>query len=179
MKTKEQLYDELLIMKARDGEDEAFSELMSRWVHQLFYYVKRMVSKESDVEDILQNVWITLYRSLENINDISHYRVLLFTIARTKTIDYLRKEKRWKFRELSPKIIEDQIFKEESLHRIINAEQLHNALALVNTQERDILTLYYLQEFSTGEIAKIMRIPLGTVKSKLHYARKALQKVME
>ena len=179
MKSKEQLEDELLILQASNGNTTAFAGLIQRWTPKLYYYIKKLVIHECDVDDILQNVWICLYRTLGDIRDISQYRVFLFAIARSKAIDYLRRKKRRMFVEFSMDFSQEQILEQDVVEDCVDVEKLHLALDCIDVSMRDILTLYYLQEFSIAELAAILRIPEGTVKSKLYYARKALRKEME
>jgi RNA polymerase sigma-70 factor (ECF subfamily) len=180
MKNKEQLYDELLIWQAANGDQEAFAHLIQRWSPKLFYYVRRIVAKECDVEDILQNVWLSLYRSLGNIRDIAQYRVFLFSIARSKAFDHLRKKGRILRQEIPLDFDEEQQPScPDATEQYIKAEEIHNALEHLDHPMRDLLTLYYLNELSLEEIAGILKIPSGTVKSRLHYARNALRKEIE
>ena len=128
MKSKEQLYDELLILQATNGNTTSFAELIRRWAPRLYYYVKKLVIHECDVDDILQNVWICLYRTLGDIQDISRYRVFLFAIARSKAIDYLRKNNRHRFLEFPENFGQEQIVEQDAGEDWADMEKLHLAL---------------------------------------------------
>lgn len=179
MKSKEQLHDELLMTQATNGNNTAFAELVARWTPRLYYYIKKLVIHECDVDDILQNVWLALYRILGEIRDISQYRVFLFATARCKAIDYLRRKKCRMSVEVSADWGQEPIYDQEAGEEEIDSERLHQALDRLDASMRDILTLYYLRELSLAELACVLDIPQGTVKSRLHYARKALRKEIE
>ena len=172
MKSKDQLYDEILLLKASNGDHQAFSEFVKRWTPKMFYYIKRLVSKDHQVEDILQNVWINLYNSLGRLKNIAGYRVWIFTVARTKAIDHFRGELRHNWEPLPEEAVSD--FSTE-----LDAEAVHFALGKLKPAVRDILTLYYLDDLCLEEIGKILAIPVGTVKSRLFHARRILRRYIE
>jgi RNA polymerase sigma-70 factor (ECF subfamily) len=148
------------------------------WERPLFYYLRRLVSSEEDAWDLLQETWLKTFRSLGSLRDPRCLPSFLYATARNAAISRLRNN------ELSRGVT--NALDEESLECpdddvsvFENAEHVHHALDQLPLQHREILTLYFLEDLSHEEMASLLAIPLGTVKSRLHYAKLAIHRILQ
>jgi RNA polymerase sigma-70 factor (ECF subfamily) len=171
---KEAAYNEWLVVRCQQGQKEAFEELIRRWENRLFYYIRRLTPKEQDAWDVLQKVWLAVIGGIRTLNDGRLLPIWLYRIARNSAASHFRGGRADReFREYPEDLNDiegpDQDFASE------DAEQVHNALDKLALPFREVLTLFFLQGLSVAEIARIVEIPEGTVKSRLHHAKRALR----
>lgn len=165
--------DELLVVRCQLGERAAFDELTERWHPPLWKYVRRQVGEDDGAKDVAQDVWLRVLRGIGRLRDGSRLRPWLFGIARRALMDRLR------YRYAAPfssdtdvaDLAADQTsdFLEEEI-----GDMEHELLRLPAI-EREVLTLFYLRELSLAEVAEVLDVPVGTVKSRLFRARRLLR----
>ena len=179
MKSEKTLLNyELLVLRCRRGEKGALKELILKWERSLLYYLRRLVKNEQDAWDLLQETWIEVLKSLNSLKEPRCLPVWLYRVARNTAMRKLRADH---FNKVTVDIDESiSAFEchDESI-RFENMEQVHHALCRVSLPLREVMTLNFLEDFSVKEIAVILDIPLGTVKSRLHNAKSALRAVLE
>lgn len=171
-----QLSDELLMEKLKAGDSSAFGHLYDRYSVKLFRYILRLLNgNHMKAEDFLQDVFL---RIIEHSNSFQEYQIFKTWIYAIAT-NLCRNE--WRNTENRNKLMEKHIPWETAnkLHEDkveINEfkTQLNKKIAQMDTQTREIIILRYYQEMSVKEIAEIISIPDGTVKSKLFYTIKSL-----
>lgn len=169
--------DELLVVRCQLGERPAFDELIERWGGPVWKYVRRLTGAENEAEEIFQNVWLRVLRGIHRLRDGSKLRAWLFGIARRALMDRLRE------RYAAPpqgdidltSLPADET--PDDLEREL--ADLEQELARLPLVEREVLTLFYLRELSLGEVADVLGVPVGTVKSRLFRARKLLRQELE
>ena len=175
---KEAIYYELLVLRCRRRDKTALEELIRHWEKRLFYYIRRLVDDEQDAWDILQKTWLKVIRKIGSLKEPRSLPAWLYRIARNTAISYIRSE-------YSKRILVDEIEeipvneKNEREIRFENAERVHYGLSKLSLPHREVLTLHFLEDLSVEEIAKVIEVPPGTVKSRLHYATRALRSVLE
>ena len=178
MPDKKAIYYELLILRCKRGQKEALEELVQNWEKRLFYYIHRLIEDELEAWSILQEVWVKVFQNIKKVREPIKLPVWLYSITRKTVISHLRKK--YLEKEL---LIKDghklNVEEGESQYSFDNAEQVHYGLDKISLPHRDILTLFFLQDLSLEEIAEILQIPKGTVKSRLYYAKQALKDVLE
>jgi RNA polymerase sigma-70 factor (ECF subfamily) len=176
---REKIYRELLALRCRRGERDAWRELIAAWEPRLFYYVRRLVPQESDAWDVLQQTWLGAYESIRSLSDTRLLATWLYRIARNKAITH-RRSRGARAAELA-EIIGDPAAEEEpdTLEEFENAQAVHRALDELSLPHREALTLHFLQDLSLEQIADVLDVPIGTVKSRLHHAKRALKKILE
>ncbi len=174
-----QAQTELLITKLRRGEAGAFGDLVEIWERRLFYYVRRIVRQEEDAWDVVQETWMKAHTGLPRLREASAFPAWIYRIARHAAISHLRKEQRYE-------LLEEEDSRQETMETIDpapftvdEAELVHWGLDQLPLPQRDALTLFFLEGFSVNEIADITRVSEGTVKSRLHYGKKSLRRIME
>ena len=178
MPDKKAIYYELLILRCSRGHKEALEELVSNWEKRLFYYIRRLVEDEPEAFSILQEVWLKVFQNINKVREPEKLPLWLYSLTRKTVISHLRKkysQKEFLEQEKFNSIHEDS----DSQCSFDNVEQVHYGLGRISLPQRDILTLFFLQDLSLEEIAETLQVPKGTVKSRLYYAKRALKNVLE
>jgi RNA polymerase sigma-70 factor, ECF subfamily len=176
---REQIFGQLLALRCRRGEREAWRELIAAWEPRLFYYIRRLVPQESDAWDVLQQTWLGAFENIRSLGDTRLLATWLYCIARNKAISH-RRSRGARAAELT-EIIGDPAAEDEpdTLEEFENAEAVHRAIDELSLAHREALTLHFLQDLSLEQIADVLDVPVGTVKSRLHHAKRELKKVLE
>jgi RNA polymerase sigma-70 factor (ECF subfamily) len=144
----------------------------------MFFYVRRFVANEEDAWDALQNVWVKAFKGLGGLRETNRFRVWLYSIAHKTAMSQMRET--YREREVLDEQAPPEIAEDLNEHpRPEDAERIHAALGLLEIPFREVLTLHFLDELSVQEVAQVIGVPVGTVKSRLHYARQALKKILE
>jgi RNA polymerase sigma-70 factor (ECF subfamily) len=173
---KEILESAIWTVRFQRGDSTAFEALVRNWEQRLFYYIRRLVPSEADAWELLQETWLRVYRSLGSLRDPRALPSFLYTTARNTTISRLRR------RDVNTEPLATDVHYDESAtdqtDAFDNAEFLQHALDQLPLAQREALTLYFLQDLSIDEIARLLEVPVGTVKSRLHYAKLAMRNVL-
>ncbi len=175
---KDLILSELLLIRHRRGDAAAMDELVTLWEGRLFYYIMRLVSNEEDAWDALQDTWLAFVKGVDKLRDPHALVLWLYRTARHKAMDRLRT--RYDDRSVSmdgeevPEV--DEGGEEFGFE---DAELVHSKLAELSLPHREVLTLFFLEDLSIEEISQVLESAPGTVKSRLHYAKKALRTILE
>lgn len=177
MTEKERIYAELLAIRCRRGDQGALEELVRTWEDRLFYFIRRLVPSEEDAWDALQETWMKVARNIKKLNQPEHLASWLYTIARTCAMDHMRAL----YANHREEPVDSEVLEQfaEEIDEFEDAERVHRGLDCISLSHREALTLHFLEDFSIEEIAGILGISAGTVKSRLHYAKRALRAVLE
>ena len=168
--------DEWLVVRCQLGERPAFDELIARWGGPVWKYVRRLTNSDEAASEIVQDVWLRVLRGINRLRDGSKLRAWLFGIARRTLMDRLREH--YAAPAMSDIDVSDLAADEaDDIEEDLAAVQ--EALARLPVVERETLTLFYLRELSLGEVADVLGVPIGTVKSRLFRARKLLRREVE
>jgi len=175
---KEAIYYQLLVLRCQRGDKAALEELIRNWEKRLFYYVRRLVDEEEDAWDILQEIWLKVFRGIRRLRDPRSLPGWLYAIARNTAMSHLRLE--YAHRPLQVES-ENLLSSEESAEEFHfeDAQQVHYGLNKLTLPHREVLTLFFLQDLSIEEIAAVLGVPAGTVRSRLYYAKRALRDILE
>lgn len=177
MTEKERIAAELLAIRCRRGDRDALRELVKTWEKRLFYYIRRLVPDEQDAWDILQETWVGVLRGIRGLQNPGGLAAWLYSVARNRVMDHFREVYDLNTAdEAENGPIEDIPDPSPPLE---DAERVHQALERLSIPHREALTLHFLEGFSIEEIACIVGIVPGTVKSRLHYAKLSLRAVLE
>ena len=172
------LEEALWVAQAQSGDVDAFVRLMNRYSKPVAYYLRRLVPHGDAALDLHQEVWMDAYRGLPSLQIPEAFRAWIYRIAHNKTARFVRAEVR-------SQAINDPFPDPEPPDTLIDpsseleAEAVHKGLQLLPAHHREILTLYYLRDLSTPELAGVLDCPPGTVKSRLYHARVALRNLIE
>jgi RNA polymerase sigma-70 factor, ECF subfamily len=172
---QESLKDEILVLRTQQGSREAFEELVQRWQKRLWFRVLRITKDETASWDIVQETWQRVIRSLPRLDDPGAFPGWVIRISQNLAIDWIRKDMRR--RDAHASYAQNANDAGSSSGAVF--ERIQDALAQVSSTDSEILTLFYLDELSLNDIADMLGIPVGTAKSRLHYARARLKAILE
>lgn len=175
---KQDILHELLVLRYRQGDASALEELIRRWERPLFYYVRRLLDREEDAWDALQDVWLKVTRQIHKLHDPKALPAWLYTIAHNTVMSYYRKTRRfevWNEDGESPEECREEIHLDVDPDDVLD---LHRAIESLSLPHREVITLHFMEDFSLAEISAITGVSAGTVKSRLHYAKLALRKAL-
>ncbi len=175
----ERIETEICVLRAQAGDAEAFRRLVELYEQRLLYFIRRIVCDENSPLDVLQDVWLTAFRRMHTLSSPAAFKTWLYQIAHHTAVDLLRRQCRESelFAHTDPN--EQAECSDETLEQFENAELVHRALEQISLAHREVLTLRFLEDLDIAEIAEIVGCNLGTAKSRLHYARKAIQRKVE
>ena len=175
--------DEKLIDLFRRGKDHAFECLVTRYRHELFHFLVRFVGNRASAEDIFQEAFLQVHQSIETFDITRRFKPWLFTIAANKARDFLRRSNQRQAAALSAKVGDGEDGREfmdlmqsdlpmpqEDLERKELRDRVRSCAAAMPDHLREILLMAYFHRFPYKDIADMLSIPLGTVKSRLHAA---------
>jgi len=165
------IIDQLLVMDAQDGDVNAMEKLVSRWQKRLWQHAYRLVGDTEAAWDITQQTWLGIIKGLRKLNDPANFRAWAYRITANKTVDWIKKNKT--VNQISIKDVSGRQQKEKSE---IGLKEL---LEKLDFEKRLILTLYYFENLNIAEICVAMKVPEGTVKSRLYNARNELKELYE
>lgn len=174
----QRLRDELLVLRCQLGEPAAFDELIRTWEARLLYYLRRLVPQEADAWDALQRTWLAVFRDVRHLKEPRALRAWLYRVARNQAASHVRREHRHRSRvdeEADP----EGIAESDWAPTVDEAERVHAALALLSLPHREVVALHFLEQMPLDEIAEVTGAPVGTIKSRLHYAKNALKVLLE
>jgi len=175
---KQAIYYELLVLRCRRGRRDAFEQLVRDWEKRLFYYIHKLIDDEQEAWQILQDTWVKVLVGIKKLREPRKLPSWLYTIARNTAIGHLRKKyKRQSLFEPDANVqnVEDTV----NNIAFDDAQQVHFGLRKISLHHREVLTLFFLQDLAIEEIAGVLAVPPGTVKSRLYHARQALKAVLQ
>jgi RNA polymerase sigma-70 factor (ECF subfamily) len=175
---KEAVYCELLVLRCRQRQRDALEELVRTWDGPLRYYIRQLVEDEHESLQILQQTWVKVLQGLGGLREPRKLPLWLYSIARKTALSHLRSRySEQAFFRHSAEVLEAQDDGPDPAFD--DAEQVHYGLGRLSLIHREALTLFFLQDLSLEEIAAVLEIPIGTVKSRLHHAKRALKAILE
>ena len=165
-----------LIKRFIDGDEFVFSELVKRHKDKVRNIIYLTLTSSDSVDDIAQDVFITVYRNLKNFRFESQFTTWLYRITINKCKDHLRKKN---IRKIFLPLQEDELVF-ESIDEDSDIKQIvRNAVAALPDKLRIPIVLKDLEGFSYQEIAESMQCEIGTVKSRIFRGREALKKILK
>ncbi|MHC4310397.1 MAG: RNA polymerase sigma factor [Planctomycetota bacterium] len=168
---------EKIVHRCQDGERTAFEELFEMYQPRLKYYLRRLDSGGISIDDTLQDIWLAVFKKIHKLKDAQVFAVWLYRIARNKVYDEFRRKDR--FAKLPE---EDEIpvsSSNEPLFDTNETEKLHAALNKLKPYHREVLTLSFIEQMSYQSIADVVGCSIGTVRSRIFYAKQSLREEME
>jgi RNA polymerase sigma-70 factor, ECF subfamily len=173
---RNQLLDEMLVMRCQDGSDRAMQILARRWQRRLWRYAMRLTGRDETAWDVTQEAWMAIIKGLRRLQDPAMFASWALRIVRNKSADHWRRV--GQRRRLTEGAAEQQTDSERS-ECYDRSEALRRALRRLSVDRRELLSLRYEQDLGICAIARILGIPPGTVKSRLHHAREELKHKLE
>ena len=168
-KAVEQIVDEILVMDCQAGRVKALELLVSRWQKRLWQYAYNLTRDVDAAWDITQDSWLGIIKGIRRLHDPARFRPWAYKIVTNKTNDWIRRNK--DTRKVSIEDTQDPQLNEK---KEIGVEELVQKL---DFRKKVVLSLYYFEQLSISEISIALKIPNGTVKSRLAGARKELKEL--
>ena len=171
--------EQLPVSQARAREPAAWDTLFRRYQLPLYVYVFELVRDEQAGLDIVQESFIAAARNIDGLREDNKFGSWLFGIAHQRCIQHWRKRNEILFDEIpeTPGDFEDS--PDDLLIRRESEAEFMSLLDQLPLPQRSVLLLHFIEDFSLEEIVRITETQLGTVKSRIHYAKKALRKLLE
>ncbi len=173
------LTDEELVKLVSNGDTEKFGLLMERYQAKLFRYGKKFLVDNDNIEDVVQDVFIKAYKNINSFDTTQRFSPWIYRIAHNTYINAIKKNSLnplylFDFDTLlSYTVVEDPVEKEREQLEI--KKIIDKGLNNIEDKYREILVLYYIEEFSYKEIAEILHIPISTVGVRIMRAKKVLK----
>ncbi|MFK7962173.1 MAG: RNA polymerase sigma factor [Phycisphaerales bacterium] len=188
----EHIQDELLVLRAQDGDADALGELIARWRGPLRAHAWHLVRDRAGVDDIAQEAWMAIVKGLRGLRDPAHFGAWSHRIVGHKCADWIRGRRRWRTvlaRTQAEAVGADAGGPVDPAQSATGDEEgagagpgdprMHAALDQLSAEARSLLSLHHVSELNVNQIAAALDIPVGTVKSRLHHARRDLRDAYE
>ena len=170
----------LLISRARGGDREAFGELVEQYRDNVYRLAYRMCGNAYDADEAAQEAFVAAWRALPTFRGDAKFSTWLYRLTTNAAIDVMRREKRHQtvgdgeMMELA----DDAASPQETVERTEQQEAVQTALATLSEEYREVLLLRYMEELDYAEIAEVLQLPSGTVKSRINRAKAALKNAL-
>jgi RNA polymerase sigma-70 factor (ECF subfamily) len=174
--TAGRLYERLLVLRCQAGDEAAFAELVGRYAPRLHYYLRKLLRDAGGAEDALQDVWLDVYRRVPRLADPAAFPAWLYRVARDRAFRELRRRRP---RPLPLEAAGPVAADDDAELTAADAEWVHAALDRLGPEHREVLLLRFMEDMSYEDIAQVTGCPLGTVRSRLHHAKRALRGAIE
>ena len=172
----DRLYEQVLVVRCQAGDEAAFVEIVQRYHERLRYYVRRLSVDASRVDDVLQEVWLIVFRGLPRLRRPGALAAWLFRIARNAALAEQRRDRALSGPASAPEAA--AAADDEPDFTPQDAARMHACLDRLAPGHREVLVLRFFEELSYEDIADVVGSPLGTVRSRLHHAKRALRRAM-
>jgi RNA polymerase sigma-70 factor (ECF subfamily) len=173
-----QLEEHLDVLRAQRGDMDAFGRLVGQYERRVLYFILRFTDDADQAVDVIQEVWLSVFRLLPGLKAPEAFRVWIYKIAHGKVVAFLRRKRRIAASIDTAEIPSTDVTNcDETAFE--NAELVHRALGDLSIEHREVLALHFLEGMSLEEIAQAISCPLGTVKSRMYYAKRSLRNVVE
>ncbi|MGQ7280470.1 RNA polymerase sigma factor [Brevibacillus thermoruber] len=172
--------DAEIIQRILQGDIEAYRELIQRYQHMIYVFIYKMVNNRSDAEDLTQEVFVKAYEKLSSFRGDSQFSSWLYTLARNKTIDFLRRRK---FHESDEQLayVPSQASDESPQDSLINKErrrEIEKAFSMLSESYREVIVLRCTHEYPFEKIASLLGIAESTARVRYLRARQELAKLL-
>ena len=179
-----------LVQRSREGDTQAFDELVEKYTPKLYGLVYHMTSNHEDTNDVLQDVFAKAYRALKRFKGKSTFYTWIYSIATNMTLNFLKKRNRRRGMSLDdvdmaiqndPDFIEatskSDPVREANISEL--QERLNMAMQELSDDHRAVVTMFDIQGMPHAQISKILGVSEGTVRSRLFYAHRQLQTYLD
>lgn len=173
------LTDSQLVNSSCQGKQECFEEIVMRYQQRMFAYVYRLVGNKEDSLDIVQEVFIKVYKNLKSFNTEKEFSPWIYRIAHNESVNYLKKNRKFYTESIEDNDDVRNILKsKENINEDAEAKELQvfvrSALEKLPLKYQKVIELKYFQQKSYQEMSKILKKPMNSVGTLLNRAKKLL-----
>lgn len=177
-KNPDHIFDELLVLKSQAGDREALGLLVKRWHQKLLRQANRHLFNSETSKDVVQECWQVIIKGIVGLKEPSKFGVWALTITSRKSIDWIRKKQTSRNRVEDDRAVQMEYASEYENEKEDKLNAISAALLKLPMDQRIVLSMFYLESHSIAEIASILILPIGTIKSRLFHAREHLKKIL-
>lgn len=171
----DRLYERVLVLRCQAGDGAAFAELVGRYQPRLRYFLRKLLRDGPAADDALQDVWLAVFRAAPRLADPGAFRGWVYRIARDRAV----RERRGRRPPEPLADLDPADDRDPDPFTADDAARVHAALDELAPEHREVLVLRYVEGMTYEEIAPVVGSPVGTVRSRIHYAKRALRAVLE
>lgn len=180
--------DEELVKKVKDGDIDAFEDIIKKYEKKIFSLIYNMLRNENEIEDIAQEVFIKVYKNLDKFHGDSSLYTWIYKIATNLCLDQIKKRKdiiymdeklRVNDDEVEIQIPSDEKTQDELYEQKELKQKLEKCIEKLPEKQRAMIVLRDIKGLAYDEIAEILELKLGTVKSQINRARLKLKELLE
>lgn len=182
--------DHILVERVQNGEVDAFDHLIRKYRERVFAVIYNMTGNREDAADLAQDSFIKAFSSIKRFRGKSSFYTWLYRIAVNTTLSHLKSNRSKRFfsfenihEEISGSEIFENLVSKTGAERgtLLNElqEKLNDALQTLSVNHRTVIVLFEIEGLSHTEIAHILKVSEGTVRSRLHYAKQQLQSILQ
>lgn len=171
---------ENIIARARRGDADAFEQLVVAYREQVFRLALRMCGSEADADEVAQEAFLSAWKALPNFRGESQFSTWLYQLTTHAAIDLMRREKR----QIAAADITEVSAADPAPSPQQQAEQseqreiVRDAILQLAPEQREVVVLRFMEELSYEEIGAVLKLPSGTVKSRLNRAKAQLKEIL-
>jgi RNA polymerase sigma factor (sigma-70 family) len=169
-----ELYEELLVLRAKAHDTSALTQLVERWHGRLLAHARRLTRNPDGAEEAMQEAWMAIVRGIGKLNDPAAFSFWAYRIVGRECANWVHGRQR------SRRDGSNDGLAQAPTQTDVPSEPhlLARAMDSLSVEHREVLALHYMQEMSVEQIAETLKIKQGTIKSRLHYAREAIRRAM-
>ena len=175
-----QLTDNQLAEVIRTKDQELFAEIIRRYQQKLFYYVNRLINNPDEAEDIVQDVFLKVYKNLNGYDSRLKFSSWIYRIAHNEAVNWLRKNTKYKKESIEQSeylenTLSDDTDIAEKLDLKVSLEKANRAINQLPEKYKEVMILKFVEEKSYEEISDILRKPINTIGVLINRGRKLLK----
>ena len=173
---------ELIVkLKSEAGRDQAFQLLVKTYQQRLYWHIRKIVINHDDADDILQNVYLKVWKNIENFREDSSLFTWLFRIATNESLSHLQKQRRQS--RISGNEISDYLSETLESDVYFEGDEIQKkfqlALLQLPNKQRIVFNMKYFDEMKYEEIAAVLRTSVGALKASYHFAVKKIEEFLK
>lgn len=168
--------DEWIALRCQTSDNTGFEDLVALMERPLLYYAAKLTGNAQTAQDVLQDVWVRVFRGIRGLKNPASLRPWLYRIAHGLAVDGIRQHVS---RERAEEAHADGLKEAGDISFTRDdAVAIHEALNDLEPKHREVLVLYFLEDFSLAEIAAVVGCSEGTVKSRMYYAKRRVKEIL-
>lgn len=171
------ILSEFLVLDAQNGNRESMAKLVEMWSPRMSRRARRLTGDEEGTREVLQESWIAAAKGLRSLRDPSMFGGWVYRIIQNKAADWIQQQSR--DRSLNRSLRNQRPTDSESEAREDHSQTIRIAIGHLDPKLREVVYLFYMDQCTVGQIAAVLRIPIGTVKTRLSAARLQLKSQLE
>jgi RNA polymerase sigma-70 factor (ECF subfamily) len=167
--------DDLLLRRIGEGDRTAMKALYERHSRPLYHFIRTRVGDAFEASDVMQETFLELWRSAGRFDGRSSARTWIYAIARNKTVDRIRKSARVTLRDQPDETVpDDSPSAQDLLEAASDVSRVRACLEKLGEVQRSAIRLAFFEDLSYPEVAEVEGVPVGTIKTRIHHAKKLL-----